>query len=140
MFSLVTQKAALFGYSSRFFSSQLAKFIPPFLPLESDEDASFGCLWELCHHNSTREVLSLCPGEAGLGEAMSLVTSSQIKILECFSLIFVPLPAVRDSLENVFGDCVFWDTWVDYGKMEQHINLAESWKSRDIRSPRLHLS
>lgn len=59
---------------------------------------------------------------------------------ECFSLIFVPLPAVGDSLENVFGDCVFWDTWVDYGKMEQHINLAESWKSRDIRSPRLHMS
>lgn len=55
--------------------------------------------------------------------------------LGCFSLIFVPLPASGDSLENVFGDCVFWDTWVDHGKMEQHINFAESWKSQGHKIP-----
>lgn len=60
--------------------------------------------------------------------------------LWCSSLIFVPLPAAQDSLKDAFGNWVFWDTWVDYRIMEQHINLAEFWKSRDRRSPRLYMS
>lgn len=56
-----------------------------------------------------------------------------------FTDFCAPSCCSRQSGES-FGDWVFWDTWVDYRIMEQHINLAEFWRSRDRRSPRLYMS
>lgn len=104
-FLLITRKAALFSYSSKFFSSQLAKFIPLFLLVESDEDASFGCLCAFCHTAPQGS----CSLKRQVQEDVCYVLGNFFpnQNLGCFSLIFVPLPAAGDSLENVFGDCVF---------------------------------
>ena len=55
-------------------------------------------------------------------------------------LIFVPLLTDWNSLEDAFGDRVYWVTWVVYRKMQQPINLIESWKSWDIDPLSPHVS
>lgn len=112
------------------------------LLLKSDEDSSLGCLLGTLSPQVPKGSVILLYWRNRFERTCIYVLGNFFPNpnLGCFSLIFVPLPAAQDSLENTFGDWVFWGTWMDDRKMEEPVNLAETWKSWDKRSLRLHTS